>query len=60
GELDEITFRKLLAEKIAGLNIVGAKSDVERFLVDSEAVAVWSRDFFSAVAQKLEIMASTK
>ncbi len=53
--LDEAMFRKFLSDKISGLNIDFAKSDVERFLVDPSAIIVWSREFFSAVAQKVLI-----
>ncbi|MEA1924070.1 MAG: hypothetical protein U9N63_15650 [Pseudomonadota bacterium] len=53
--LDEAMFRKLLADKISGLNVDLAKSDVERFLVDLSSIMVWSREFFSAVAQKVLI-----
>lgn len=52
---DEAMFRKLLSEKISDLNINMAKSDVERFLVDPSAIMVWSREFFSDVAQKIII-----
>ena len=53
--LDETLFRKLLSAKIADLNIEMARSDVERFLVDPSTIAVWAREFFFAVAQKLTI-----
>ncbi|MCD4751109.1 MAG: nucleotidyl transferase AbiEii/AbiGii toxin family protein [Thermoanaerobaculales bacterium] len=51
--LDEKTFRLRLAKKIEELDIGGARSDVERFLTDSSAVSVWSREFFSAVADRI-------
>ncbi|MCP4675602.1 MAG: nucleotidyl transferase AbiEii/AbiGii toxin family protein [Deltaproteobacteria bacterium] len=49
------TFRKLLLEKIEELNIQSAASDVERFLVDPTTIAVWSRDFFEAVAEQVRV-----
>ena len=50
--LDEILFRRLLSEKITGLNVDLAKADVERFLVNPTAIMVWSREFFFGVAEK--------
>jgi len=53
--LDEEGFRSLLTERIGELNVAAARSDVERFLTDPAAVRVWSRDFFSAVAERISI-----
>ena len=43
-------LRQILEERIAGLDVEQARADVVRFLTDASSVAVWSRDFFSAVA----------
>jgi len=53
--LDERAFRRMLARKIPELDVADARSDVERFLPDPSAVSVWSREFFSAVAEKIVI-----
>jgi len=53
--LDENAFRLRLAEKIEELDLAGARSEVERFLIDPSTVSVWSRDFFSAVAERVLI-----
>ena len=53
--LDEPAFRSILATRISELNVAAARSDVERFLPDPSAVSVWSRAFFSAVAEKVLI-----
>ena len=53
--LDEPAFRSILATRISKLNVAAARSDVERFLPDPSAVSVWSREFFSAVAEKVLI-----
>lgn len=53
--LDESTFHTMLTRRIEGLDIVAARSEVERFLPDPATVEVWSRDFFRAVAQRISI-----
>ena len=53
--LDEHAFRLILAKKISELDVADARSEVERFLPDPSAVSVWSREFFSAVAEKIVI-----
>jgi predicted nucleotidyltransferase component of viral defense system len=51
--LDEGRLRSMLIRRIEGLDIAAARAEVERFLVDSATVSVWSRDFFMAVAAKV-------
>jgi predicted nucleotidyltransferase component of viral defense system len=51
--LEESAFRSLLGRRIEELDIVAARSEVERFLIDPAAVRVWSPDFFRAVAQRI-------
>jgi predicted nucleotidyltransferase component of viral defense system len=53
--LDENAFRLILAKKISELDVADARSEVERFLPDPSTVSVWSREFFSAVADKIGI-----
>jgi hypothetical protein len=51
--LDEDTYRSILAERIDGLDVAGARSEVERFVVDRDSISVWSREFFHAVATRI-------
>ena len=53
--LDEPTSRAMLSRKISELDVADARSDVERFLSVPSAVDVWSREFFSAVADRVMI-----
>ena len=53
--LDERAFRLILAKRISELDVADARSEVERFLPDPSSVSVWSRDFFSAVAERILI-----
>ena len=53
--LDESALRSLLGQRIEDLDIVAARSDVARFLVDPTTVRVWSPDFFRAVARRISI-----
>lgn len=55
--LDEHRFRALLRQTVEGLDVAGARAEVERFVVDRSSVGVWSREFFLAVAEKVEIAA---
>jgi hypothetical protein len=52
---DEGAFRNLLAEAIARLDVAQARADVERFLVNPDALRVWSKEFFLAVAEKIRV-----
>jgi len=55
--LTEARFREILAERIASLDVARAKADVVRFLPDASSVEVWSREFFTAVTERM-VMAS--
>lgn len=55
--LDERLFRSILRERINNLNVELARRDVESFLVDPSTINVWSREFFQAVADQIEIQA---
>lgn len=46
--------KQMLHHRIEQLDIEAAKRDVERFLTDPAAIKVWSRDFFTALSEKLE------
>ena len=54
--LDEHAFRLMLARRISELDVADARSEIERFLPDPSAVSVWSREFFSAVAERILIL----
>jgi predicted nucleotidyltransferase component of viral defense system len=53
--LDEAAFRAMLAQRISELDVAGAAAEVERFLPDPSTVRVWSREFFTAVAERISI-----
>jgi hypothetical protein len=53
--LDEQRFRSKLTLRIEELDVAAARSEVERFLTDPATVAVWSRGFFLAVANRIRI-----
>jgi len=43
----------MIEKKIEVLDVTAARSEAELFLVDTAAVQVWSREFFSDVAEKI-------
>ncbi len=53
--LDAPTLRRLLAERIADLDVAGARADVARFVADPSGLDIWSREFFQAVAETIRI-----
>ena len=53
--LEEPEFHSMLTRRIEELDVAAARSEVERFLTDPATVAVWSRDFFLAVADRVRI-----
>jgi len=53
--LDESALRSLLGSRIEGLNILAARSEVERFLPDPATVKVWSKEFFLAIAEAIRV-----
>lgn len=54
--LDERGFRSILDAVIDKLDINSARSDVEAFVSDPDALAVWSRDFFRTVAERIRLV----
>jgi predicted nucleotidyltransferase component of viral defense system len=54
----EQEFRKLLERRIDALDVAAAVSDVARFVKDTEALNIWSRDYFRELAQRVSIKAS--
>ncbi len=45
---------KLLKNKFSDLKVEAAKKDVEPFLKDKAAIALWSREFFISLLEKIE------
>lgn len=45
--------KQLLHTRIDTLDVAAARADVERFLVHPDAIAVWSREFFHAVCERI-------
>ena len=49
-------FMKLIKERIEALDVVSAKNDVVRFLSNPADTSIWSKDFFMAVAEKIQFV----
>ncbi len=54
--LDERGFRSMLDAAIDRLDVDNARKDVEVFVSDPAALAVWSRDFFVEVAERIRLV----
>lgn len=54
-KISEEEFRNLLEGRIDALDVAGAASDVARFVKDTEALKIWSRDYFRELAQRVSI-----
>lgn len=53
--LSKDALLQLLSDRIASLDVAAARQDVEPFLRRSDAVVVWSRDFFEQIADGIQI-----
>jgi hypothetical protein len=51
--LSEASFRTMLDEAIARLDVAQARREVEPFVADARSLEVWSRDFFRDVAGRV-------
>jgi len=49
-------LRELLRERIENLDVTSARDDVKRFLPHSTDVSIWTREFFLAVAEKIQFI----
>jgi hypothetical protein len=49
--LSEFDFMVLLRRKIESLDAQNAKKDIERFILDSRALEIWSQDYFLQLAK---------
>lgn len=54
--LTEGSFKEMLNDTIAGLDVERAKKDVFPFLKDPGVVEIWSADFFRGVAARLKVV----
>lgn len=52
--LTQEALRDLLEKKFAELDVEAAKRDVEPFLKDKTATALWSREFFTGLLERLK------
>ena len=53
--LDAESFRQFLLQKIQAVDLNNAKLDVERFVLDGAALAIWSNDYFTDLSEQLVI-----
>ncbi|MDA3903128.1 MAG: nucleotidyl transferase AbiEii/AbiGii toxin family protein [Desulfuromusa sp.] len=51
--LDQARFRELLATRISTLDVDQARQEVAAFVTDQRALEIWSRDFFTAIAERI-------
>lgn len=51
----EDEFKELLLNKIADVDVRSAKEDIQRFILEPNALDIWSTKYFSAVAGKIKI-----
>ena len=52
--LDENGFREMLANTIEELDVDQARQEVEPFVKDPQALAIWSREFFHEVSSRIQ------
>lgn len=48
-------FRQLLESRIDTLDVTAAVNEVSRFVNNSEALKIWSRDYFKQLAQRIDV-----
>ncbi len=53
--LDQDTFRQILTTKINTLDVDQARQEVAPFVTDPRMLDVWCRDFFIAVAERIDL-----
>jgi hypothetical protein len=54
--LDERGVRRLMAEAIERLDISQARREMEPFVPDARVLEVWSRGFFRAIVERIEVV----
>lgn len=50
------TMQMLLAQRIDSLDVAKARQDIERFIVDRQPLAIWSRSYFKELAQRIVLV----
>ncbi len=55
--LTDEEFRNLLEKRIKALDVAEAVKDVSRFVKDSNALKIWSKDYFHDLARHIQITA---
>lgn len=55
GRLSVAEFRQLLESRIDALDVTAAVDEVSRFVNNSEALKIWSRDYFKQLAQRIDV-----
>ena len=50
------TMQMLLAQRIHHLDVAKARQDIERFIVDRQPLAIWSRSYFKELAQRIQLV----
>ncbi len=53
--LDQAQFRELLTTRISTLDIDQARQEVAPFVTDPGILEIWSRDFFTAISERIEL-----
>lgn len=51
--LNREAFMGLLKKRVEVVDFDNAKQDIERFIVDRSPLEIWSKDYFLALAEKL-------
>ena len=56
GKLTDSLFQELIKKRIEELDVTSARDDVIRFLPRSADVSIWTKEFFTAVAEKIKFV----
>ena len=54
--LDHETLKKLLKEKVAGLDLAALKADIKPFIVDTGRLEAWTQTLFNAAIEHLKVV----
>lgn len=49
-------LQTLLATRIASLDVARDRQDIERFLVDPQALSIWSPSYFRELVQRIQLV----
>ena len=53
--LDQSAFREMVRGAVESLDIERVREEVRPFVLDRQALEIWSRDFFDALIDKVEL-----